>query len=485
MGLSISELTGLIRTFPTSAALLDREGRYLEVSPRWCDVHGLQAEAVHGRLHLEVFPETESAWRAARDAALAGDVKRIDAVELHRADEEPVFVDWVVGPCREEAGEIIGLLVHAGPATDRERILRRLGEQEALVRALFDKSPVGLNLCRLDGLWVESNPAFLEIIGYSQEEADGGLTYWELTPSEYDDDEKVQLASLESTGRYGPYEKEFIRKDGSRIPVRLNGFIIERDGEKFIWSLIEDISAQRDLEAALRHQQAAAEQSAKLASIGEMAAGVAHEINNPLQIIEAAAYELQLAQRDGGPAPLDAIEAIRSATERAASIVRGLRKFGREDTTEAELIAVESLIDDALLLTQERFRSHGVSLHVDVSTKRAVRCTPLELSQVLVNLLGNAFDVVRADRGEIWLEARDDGEAHVVIAVADSGPGVPEALRERVFEPFFTTKPVGTGMGLGLSISRRIVTALGGAMSYQTAPRSAFVVRLPCEGISA
>lgn len=125
-------------------------------------------------------------------------------------------------------------------------------EQSQFFKAFFKQSPIGLNLCRMDGHWVESNPAFLKIIGYSAEEADNdNLTYWQLTPEKYAEDELVQLESLKSRKVYGPYEKEFIRKDGSLVPVRLNGFIISKDGEDYIWSMIEDLSAEKSLKLQL------------------------------------------------------------------------------------------------------------------------------------------------------------------------------------------------------------------------------------------
>ena len=158
---------------------------------------------------------------------------------------------------------------------------------------------MGLNLCTMDGLWLESNQAFCDIIGYTQAEADGGLTYWQLTPRKYDAQEQVQLEKLRTTRRYGPYEKEFIRKDGTLVPVRLNGFVVEREGKPYIWSLIEDLTAQRALEAELEDERLKAIQASKLATVGEMAAGIAHELNNPLGIIDAYAFALEDARARG------------------------------------------------------------------------------------------------------------------------------------------------------------------------------------------
>lgn len=128
-------------------------------------------------------------------------------------------------------------------------------ESETFLSLLMEESSVGLNLCSLDGKWISSNPAFLKMIGYSKEEADGGkLTYWELTPKKYESEEKLQLDQLQKEKKYGPYEKEFIRKDGTLIPVRLNGFIVYKNGESFIWSIIEDISREKMLKSAMEEK---------------------------------------------------------------------------------------------------------------------------------------------------------------------------------------------------------------------------------------
>src|SRR3989344_416501 len=110
-------------------------------------------------------------------------------------------------------------------------------EEHRFLFQLFNESPIGLNLCRMhDGMWLASNPAFLEIIGYTAEEANGCLTYWQLTPPKYDDQEALQLKKLNEMGNYGPYEKEFVHKSGHLVAVRLSGFVTEVQGVKYIWS---------------------------------------------------------------------------------------------------------------------------------------------------------------------------------------------------------------------------------------------------------
>ncbi|KAF0109022.1 MAG: sensor histidine kinase lipoprotein [Anaerolineaceae bacterium] len=129
-----------------------------------------------------------------------------------------------------------------------------LRESEQYNRMLFDSSPIGLALCRMDGSLVDVNPAYVRILGRTVKET-LTLTYWDITPKEYADQEALQLESLEKTGRYGPYEKEYIHKDGRRVPVRLQGLIIEKDNQRFIWSSVEDITERKQAENTLREAE--------------------------------------------------------------------------------------------------------------------------------------------------------------------------------------------------------------------------------------
>lgn len=362
-----------------------------------------------------------------------------------------------------------------GEAAPRDEQLRTLQQ------ALFERSPIGLNLCRMDGLWLQSNPAFLDLIGYDRAEADGGLTYWQLTPPEYHDAERAQLASLHARGVYGPYEKEFVRKDGTRVPVRLHGFIVERDGERYIWSHIEDLRVQRRLEAELEVERLRLFQASKLASLGEMTASLAHEINNPLTVIEA--YAALVTADVPREALADARGRIHAAVARIGRLVRALRGFSRmpSEKPRFESVSLRRVAQTAVDLCVMVRRSAGVAVALDDGPDVTITCDPLAVEQIVVNLLNNAMDVAR-DAPDRWVRVRVGRRADAaVITVVDSGPGVAPALRARIFETFFTTKPVGEGTGLGLAISRSLAERHGGALRYVDVDdaRGAFELSLP------
>jgi len=214
-----------------------------------------------------------------------------------------------------------------------------------------------------------------------------------------------------------------------------------------------------------------------------MAASFAHEINNPLGIVDAFAYTLPEAIESNDREFVDeAIRSIRIATARAGKIVHGLRKFARHPAHDPpEDVSIESVVDDALDLCQARIRSHGVDLAVRVETEAKVHGHTIELSQVIVNLLNNAFDAAREARDR-WIRVTASegpgGEVHVVVD--DSGAGVAPELEVAVFRPFFTTKEVGAGTGLGLSISRVIVERHAGTLAIdRDVPHTRFRMILP------
>ncbi|MCB9678844.1 MAG: PAS domain S-box protein [Alphaproteobacteria bacterium] len=465
--------------FPCAA--LDATLHVVAHNERWVQAYHLDGSVI-GRHHFDVFPELPQRWRDALDDAMAGTARASDRDTFYRADGRVQHIRWSLTPWMDDAGVVQGVVITSEDITDTLENERRLEESEGLIQAFFENSPIGLNLCRTSGLWLRSNAAFLDIIGYSAEEADGGLTYWDLTPRRYDEQEAEQLRQLDETGRYGPYEKEFVRKDGSLVPVRLNGFLVERDGERFIWSLIEDITTQRALEAEVEQQRLRALQASKLATLGEMAAGFAHEVNNPLAIIDAYAYTLDNAVQRGDLSEVgEAADAIREAVHRAATIITGLRRLSRNEpgpATRAEDVA--AITSDALDLCSARLRNHGVRLDVDVRSAGRARVHAVELSQVVLNLVNNAFDAVRERPArEVKVETWDS-EGAVCIAVEDTGGPLPEDVRERLFEPFFTTKRVGEGTGLGLCISRSILEAVGGTLELDArSSRTRFVVTLP------
>lgn len=219
----------------------------------------------------------------------------------------------------------------------------------------------------------------------------------------------------------------------------------------------------RETEKLLIQHEVQIAATSKMSALGEMASGIAHEINNPLTVIMSRAGQLiDLAERGKLDAAkiLETSAVIEKTCARVAKTVRSLRAFSRNDDYEPlETVTVSDIFADTLNLCREKFRN-GVLLEVkDESHGAMIFCHPVQVSQILLNLLSNAYDAVQESK-EKWvhLECKVLG-SEIEIAVSDSGPGVAPELREKVMEPFFTTKALGKGTGLGLSISQRIAHA--------------------------
>jgi two-component system NtrC family sensor kinase len=252
--------------------------------------------------------------------------------------------------------------------------------------------------------------------------------------------------------------------------------------------------ANHDLEQAnhrLKDTQAKLVQAAKMASLGELVAGIAHEINNPLAFllahqgtVERLVGEVAGAVPEGTPArraldkARDRVGSMRLGLSRIQDLVVNLRKFSRLDEGEMQTVDVPDAIENVLALLQHKLGTR-IAVRKDFAGAPEIRCSPALLNQVVMNILGNAADAIPGD-GTITIETaiRDD---HDVIRICDSGPGVPEALRERIFEPFFTTKPVGSGTGLGLAIAYSVVQAHSGQLSVESSPEggACFVISIP------
>jgi histidine kinase len=255
--------------------------------------------------------------------------------------------------------------------------------------------------------------------------------------------------------------------------------------------IFTDITQQRRTEAELRSKQMQLIQSSRMATLGEMAAGVAHELNQPLNNIGllSARVSRRLARRQSLDAEdavflKDKLTTMQEQVARAAKIIDHLRVFGRAEPAPLTAVDVDGAVKGALTLLGEQLHLHDIYLDVDIpSDLPRVRGDPSRLEQVLINLIVNArFALdshgdhlkasgetkrlsIRAESGEIH-----GGDAAVLIHVEDNGPGMTDDVAARVFEPFFTTKEVGTGTGLGLSISYGIVREFGGILSVHTAP---------------
>lgn len=237
----------------------------------------------------------------------------------------------------------------------------------------------------------------------------------------------------------------------------------------------------------LSESQTVLAQSAKMTALGEMAGGIAHEINTPLSaILMNAEMLIDKADAEYNPDQIrKRADAIVKIVARVSKIIMGLKRFSRNaDASEKSRVLVQTIVDDTLALCSEKFKSQSVKLEIKLETSDlTVHCVPEHISQVILNFLNNSLYALKDVQvlSNKWISINAiKKEDKIEITVTDAGPGLPENVQAKLMQPFFTTKPTGSGTGLGLSISKGIIEQNGGEMFYdKTCPNTRFVIRLP------
>ncbi|RYZ72491.1 MAG: GHKL domain-containing protein [Proteobacteria bacterium] len=241
-----------------------------------------------------------------------------------------------------------------------------------------------------------------------------------------------------------------------------------------------------DLETAMQQlavNQQVLTQSTKMSALGEMAGGIAHEINTPLASILLTSEMLQRStQRDEAEKIQKGLANIIKTVQRISKIVVGLRRFSRDSSAEsARSSELSSVIEETLILCGEKLKHSGIAVTVDEKLIGCyANCVPEQVSQVILNLINNSFDAVQ-ELPEKWIQIKSRvSESKVYLSVIDSGLGIPEPIQKKLMQPFFTTKELGKGTGLGLSISKGLIEAHGGELHYDSSCRNTcFVITLP------
>ena len=240
-------------------------------------------------------------------------------------------------------------------------------------------------------------------------------------------------------------------------------------------TIARDITEKKRAAQELARQSEMLHQREKLAALGSLLAGVAHELNNPLSVVVARAAILE--ERDD-PATRDAAAKIRAAAERCARIVRTFLAMARQQQPKRVCTVIDDVVSAALDITGYALKTSGVEVTLDLAEQvPPVLADADQLHQVLMNLIINAQQALQDQPPprKLKMSSRFDADANTVrIAVADNGPGIPEAVRSRIFEPYFTTKPLGAGTGVGLAVCLGIVEAHGGTLTVDSAAREPF-----------
>jgi PAS domain S-box-containing protein len=474
---------------PLAMATLDSEGFYLYANPTFLETFGYSLEELIGLSNrILTHPDDRAATDRHRTDLLQnrGVVPRMEKRYLSKTGE----VIWAITNVTSvwgSDGAFRYFVVQIQNITGMKKTLAALEESEAKLRAFAVVSQ--------DAFWeydhqsgaVQVTERFWEMVGEGEPtEVNVQALYTHVHSEDLRELSSAYLAHVESKGRI-PLHLEL------RIRHRVSGWfwVIVRGGVTE-WTL--DGVPLRSMGAVtaineLKSVQERLIQSSKMVAIGEMAAGIAHEINNPLTIIKGFADLIQMLISKGNCQPEEIapmVQQIGETTGRISRIIQGLKNLSRDDSGEDYgLHPLGEILDDALSICQERLKSEGVHLVIEVERSVCLRCSPVSIAQVIVNLLGNALHAVRNSEVKwIRLSSLNEGTS-IRLSVSDSGHGIPEEIRKRIMDPFFTTKSPSEGTGLGLSICKGILNAHGGILQLdESAPNTTFVLRLPAESFT-
>ena len=366
---------------------------------------------------------------------------------------------------------------------------------EAKIRRLVEANVVGIMMFSLNGEITEANAAFLHMVQFDRDDLASGRLRWAgLTPSEWRARDERAIVELEATGTVKPYEKEYFRKDGTRVSVMVGGALFEGSqsaGVAFVLDLTEQKRAQEKLEHARRALHATQAELAlvtRLTIMNELAASIAHEVNQPLTAVtnNGSACLRLLAKGNLDPEVLQRVlEEIVADATRASAVISRIRAFIKKAPTEMYELDINNVIQEVLALAGHELQNNQVLVDCHLTeTLPHVRADRVQLQQVLLNLVMNGVEAMTgAEHRTLCLESRTDESGNVLVAVRDSGPGFGSEV-DRLFTPFFTTK--GNGLGMGLPISRSLIESHGGRLwaSANSAQGAVFSFTLPASSES-
>jgi len=421
------------------------------------------------RLQIDLFKDYENLLLVNRE-------KRANVLEQHKT--------WLV------AAGIALVIAFAGVALTLARLEAKrrrkateenvqlqghLAERDRRIRRLFDSDIIGIIIWDIEGRILEANDAFLRIVGYGREELSSGrLSRAMLTPPEWHDMDARNMAEVQMTGTKPPFEKEYIRKDGRRVPVLIGGTKFEQStqGVGFVLDLTEQKRVEAEgRESERRYREAMMElaHANRVTTMGQLAASIAHEINQPIAAVVTNAQAGQL-WLDAQPPNLEEVRQtldwIVNDGLRAGDVIGRIRALVKKAPARKEEVQINDLVLEVIALTRSEAGKNRVSVRTQLDGDLPlVRADRVQLQQVILNLIINAIEAMSgAGHGvrELLITTGRNAANSVLVSVRDSGPGLDPRSIDRLFDAFFTTK--SKGMGMGLAICHSIIEVHGGRM---------------------
>ena len=433
---------------------------------------GLPREEIYGRTALELYAGEVGAKFHANDISTVRSGGTEEFEEVMEGPDGPRTFLTRKTPIKDEAGDVEALLGVSREITERkltEQIIRRLA---LAVSNIGD----GVRVTDTDGRIEFANPALERMLGYEKSDL-VGTHMSALYPQGADNPVLREIMEAMSDGGWTG-EVELLGKDGDRVPTLEHATPLRDEAELVVGYVCAntDISELKQAEEALRL-------TSRLASIGELAAGVAHEINNPVNSIMG--FTEMLIEDDLPEQARSDLERVYADAQRASRIVDNLLSFARQRDAQRQLVDVAAIVDRTLELKSYDFQLNKIKVDKQLSPSLPqIEADGDQLVEVILNVLNNAeYEMVNANGGGRLRIRTGRAGSMVRITVEDDGPGMTPEVEDKIFDPFFTTKPVDKGTGLGLSICYGLVSQHGGRIWAETEPGkgATFHIELPLD----
>lgn len=467
--------------------ILDDRGAILDCSTVATQLFGFSADELRGVhvSHLVSPPHREDYARELEARLDLGSRACADVTrELpgKRKDGSIFPVQISVSAYRPQQGcRFIGIVQDLRTCQDTERRLRQR-EQELL--QIVRHAPTAIATMTAEGRYLSVNRSLCSMLGYGEQEL-VGKSFLDFTHPDDVKKSAVYLSRL-TEGTIDDYRltKRYLHKGGRVVEAILHCSLVqdEENRPSMIIAQMEDLTERLRAEAEAQQHREQLAHVTRLRTVGEMAAGIAHEINQPLSAIGTyaqACSRMIKSRPEDATEILEALAKIAAQAQRAGDVIQSLRTFIRKQEGERVRLEVNDLVREVLKLAETDAREHDVRIVAELAEDPpSIQADRVQIQQVLLNLLRNAMEAMREPGriGDAVIVTTDFDGNDVEIAVRDSGAGIPEEIEKKLFRPFFTTKPAGLGMGL--SISRSIVNSHGGRLSFTRNPERGTTFRL-------
>ncbi len=474
-GKKIRDQAALLEKASDAIIVCDIEHRIIFWNKSAVRMYGYREEEVVGRNACELlFRDSSQAAGVVKIVNEQGEWKG----EMHHIskDGREIIVEsrWTL--VRNGEGKPKSILVFNTDLTEKNVLLRDIEERKKVEHNLkmfamaLDEAPDGFQIVDMDGHIVYYNKKVEKIFGYPPEELKG--KHVNILNEDHEFAEKVIIPTLKKTGRWIG-EVTGIHKNGRTFPVLLNTSVFRDDSGKprALVGIIRDLTEQKEIEQLEKQLL----QADKLATIGQLASGVAHEINNPLGNISL--YAQMLLKKTEDDSARNKLNIINDEANRAAHIVKGLLDFARPSEPIMSPTDINGEISKILSLLGHELKN--IKVNTILPQLPLIDCDPGQISQVIMNILTNSIQAI-TENGNITIETKVENN-NVEIIITDNGGGIPEENLNKIFDPFFTTKKPGEGTGLGLSISYGIIKSHNGSIDVKSevGKGTTFIIKLP------